>query len=126
MFVHAVAQGRGRNWSIPARATRAHPFVGARLCLRSNSGAVEAAPQVLQCSGQFSIATGFAVPRLLETRMRELRGSNRMAAVDRVAVLAALNMAHEMQQSRDGEAGRDAELASALDDLRRRLDNAGV
>src|SRR5690606_16777541 len=31
-----------------------------------------------------------AAARLLETRMRELRGSNRMAAVDRVAVLAAL------------------------------------
>ena len=67
-----------------------------------------------------------AAARLLETRMRELRGSNRMAAVDRVAVLAALNMAHEMQQSRDGEAGRDAELANALEDLRRRLDSAGV
>ena len=67
-----------------------------------------------------------AAARLLETRMRELRGSNRMAAVDRVAVLAALNMAHEMQQVRDGEAGRDAELAAALQDLRRRLDSAGV
>ena len=67
-----------------------------------------------------------AAARLLETRMRELRGSNRMAAVDRVAVLAALNMAHEMQQGRDSEAGRDAELAAALQDLRRRLDSAGV
>ena len=67
-----------------------------------------------------------AAARLLETRMRELRGSNRMAAVDRVAVLAALNMAHEMQQARDGESGRDAELAAALQDLRRRLDSAGV
>ena len=67
-----------------------------------------------------------AAARLLETRMRELRGSNRMAAGDRVAVLAALNMAHEMQQVRDGEAGRDAELAAALQDLRRRLDSAGV
>ena len=67
-----------------------------------------------------------AAARLLETRMRELRGGNRMAAVDRVAVLAALNMAHEMQQLRDGEAGRDAELASALQDLRRSLDRAGV
>ena len=67
-----------------------------------------------------------AAARLLETRMRELRGGNRMAAVDRVAVLAALNMAHEMQQLRDGEAGRDAELANALQDLRRSLDRAGV
>src|SRR5690606_31281557 len=67
-----------------------------------------------------------AAARLLETRMRELRGSNRMAAVDRVAVLAALNMAHEMQQLRDSEASRDAELANALQDLRRSLDRAGV
>ena len=67
-----------------------------------------------------------AAARLLETRMRELRGGNRMAAVDRVAVLAALNMAHEMQQLRDSEAGRDAELANALQDLRRSLDRAGV
>jgi cell division protein ZapA len=67
-----------------------------------------------------------AAARLLETRMRVLRGGNRMAAVDRVAVLAALNMAHEMQQLRDGEAGRDAELANALQDLRRSLDRAGV
>ncbi|MDG6348626.1 cell division protein ZapA [Luteimonas sp. 8-5] len=67
-----------------------------------------------------------AAARLLETRMRELRGGNRMAAVDRVAVLAALNMAHEMQQLRDSEASRDAELANALQDLRRSLDRAGV
>ena len=34
-----------------------------------------------------------AAARLLDARMREIRGSNRMAAVDRVAVLAALNLA---------------------------------
>src|SRR2546427_12784832 len=42
-----------------------------------------------------------AAARLLDARMREIRGSNRMAAVDRVAVLAALNLAHELQQLRD-------------------------
>jgi cell division protein ZapA len=65
-----------------------------------------------------------AAARLLETKMREVRGANRMAAVDRVAVLAALNMAHELQQLRDQEAGRDRELARALDALQRRLDAA--
>ena len=32
-----------------------------------------------------------AAARMLDARMREIRGNNRMAAVDRVAVLAALN-----------------------------------
>jgi cell division protein ZapA len=67
-----------------------------------------------------------AAARLLEAKMREVRGANRMAAVDRVAVLAALNMAHELQQARDGNAGRDTELAQALEGLRRRLDGLEI
>ncbi|HLT44805.1 MAG TPA: cell division protein ZapA, partial [Luteimonas sp.] len=35
-----------------------------------------------------------AAAKLLEEKMREVRGANRIAAVDRVAVLAALNLAH--------------------------------
>ena len=60
--------------------------------------------------------------RLLEQRMRDVRGANRMAAIDRVAVLAALNLAHELQQLRDGNARRDRELARTLDTLQRKLD----
>ena len=67
-----------------------------------------------------------AAARLLEAKMREVRGANRMAAVDRVAVLAALNMAHELQQLRDGASGRTDELERTLEALRRRLDAAGV
>ncbi|KLD73756.1 cell division protein ZapA [Xanthomonas hyacinthi] len=63
-----------------------------------------------------------AAARLLDAKMREVRGSNRMAAVDRVAVLAALNLAHELQQLRDAQARRDGEMARALADLNRRLD----
>ncbi|MBB3855105.1 cell division protein ZapA [Xanthomonas arboricola] len=65
-----------------------------------------------------------AAARLLDLRMREIRGSNRMAAVDRVAVLAALNLAHELQQLRDQQALYDRELANTLDSLNRRLDSA--
>ncbi|KQR13171.1 cell division protein ZapA [Xanthomonas nasturtii] len=64
-----------------------------------------------------------AAARLLDLRMREIRGSNRMAAVDRVAVLAALNLAHELQQVRDQQALYDRELANTLDTLNRRLDS---
>ncbi|MGN6225131.1 cell division protein ZapA [Pseudoxanthomonas beigongshangi] len=63
-----------------------------------------------------------AAAKLLDSKMREVRGSNRMAAVDRVAVLAALNLAHELQQLRDERGSRDRELSRALDDLHRRLD----
>ena len=60
--------------------------------------------------------------RLLDQKMREIRGNNRMAALDRVAVLAALNFAHELQLARQEGEGRDRELARTLDDLHRKLD----
>ena len=63
-----------------------------------------------------------AAARLLDGKMREVRGANRMAAVDRVAVLAALNLAHELQQLRDHGQHRDRELARTLEDLQRKLD----
>jgi len=63
-----------------------------------------------------------AAAKLLETKMRDVRGSNRMAALDRVAVLAALNFAHELQQLRDENRRRDGELARSLGDLHKRLD----
>ena len=63
-----------------------------------------------------------AAARVLDARMREVRGANRMAAIDRVAVLAALNLAHELEQlRRDGER-REREIASALNALQARLD----
>ena len=65
-----------------------------------------------------------AAARLLDQKMREVRGANRMAAVDRVAVLAALNLAHELQQLRDEQGGRDGDIAKALAALQRKLDDA--
>lgn len=63
-----------------------------------------------------------AAARLLDGKMREVRGGNRMAALDRVAVLAALNLAHELQQLRDEAASRDRELNRSLAELQRKLD----
>lgn len=63
-----------------------------------------------------------AAAKLLDARMREVRGANRMAAIDRVAVLAALNFAHELQQLRDESDRRDRELSRTLGDLQRKLD----
>jgi cell division protein ZapA len=67
-----------------------------------------------------------AAARLLDAKMREIRGGNKMAAVDRVAVLAALNLAHELQQLRDDNASHEREVARVLDGLQRRLDGLGA
>lgn len=69
-------------------------------------------------------ASLMAAAKMLDLKMREVRGSNRMAAVDRVAVLAALNLAHELQQLRDANSARERELARVIDDLNHRLDRA--
>lgn len=63
-----------------------------------------------------------AAARLLDGKMREVRGSNRMAALDRVAVLAALNLAHELQLLREDAESRDRELTRSLAELQRKLD----
>lgn len=63
-----------------------------------------------------------AAAQLLDARMREVRGSNRMAAIDRVAVLTALNLAHELQQLKQAADQRDQALARTLGELNRKLD----
>ena len=64
-----------------------------------------------------------AAARLLDARMRELRGGNKMVALDRLAVLTALNLAHELQQRQHAGAG-GAEVFALLDEANRRLDAA--
>jgi cell division protein ZapA len=59
---------------------------------------------------------------LLDARMREIRGDNRMAAIDRIAVMAALNLAHEFLQFKQTSEERDQQIARTLGDLNRKLD----
>lgn len=63
-----------------------------------------------------------AAARLLDTRMRELRGGNKLVAPDRLAVLTALNLAHELQTAKAGpDPQADAALA-LIDEANRKLD----
>lgn len=63
-----------------------------------------------------------AAAQVLDAQMREVRGGNKMAAIDRVAVLAALNIAHELQQLRDAQAAHDHALVQVVEELRRKVD----
>ena len=63
-----------------------------------------------------------AAAKMLDGKMREIRGTNKMAGVDRIAVLAALNIAHELLQART-EGSRERDIAHSLGMLNRRLDD---
>ena len=62
-----------------------------------------------------------AAARMLDARMRELRGGNKMVAPERLAVLTALNLAHELQQGR-AVAPRGGDLFALIDEANRKLD----
>lgn len=63
-----------------------------------------------------------AAAQLLDARMREIRGNNRMAALDRVAVLTALNFAHELLQLKRQDHSQDHSTTRLLTDMNNKLD----
>jgi len=60
----------------------------------------------------------------LDGKMREVRGSSRTQSIDRVAVLAALNIAHELLQARQNSNSESGALAQHLQAMRTKLDAA--
>ncbi|MBS7458432.1 cell division protein ZapA [Coralloluteibacterium stylophorae] len=58
-----------------------------------------------------------AAARMLDGRMREIRSGNRMATVDRIAVIAALNLAHELVQLQDADRARGQQIQRLVDDV---------
>ncbi len=56
--------------------------------------------------------------RFLDGRMREIRGSGKVIGADRIAVMAALNIAHEMLTARTERESRDGRIAG----LRQRVE----
>ena len=65
-----------------------------------------------------------AAAALLDQKMRDLRGATRTVGFDRIAVLAALSLTHELVQLRERHAEREREMLHSLGLLRRTLDAA--
>lgn len=63
-----------------------------------------------------------AAARLLDARMRGIRGDNRMAAFDRIAVIAALNLAAEVNAFRRELEGRDGDVSRGIAELNRKVE----
>ncbi|MBK1700946.1 cell division protein ZapA [Thiococcus pfennigii] len=66
----------------------------------------------------------YASARLLDERMREIRRSGRVIGTDRIAVMAALNIAHELILQRKAEAGAGNGTAKRLLMLQERIEAA--
>jgi cell division protein ZapA len=62
--------------------------------------------------------------RMLDQRMREIRQSGRVIGVERIAVMAALNLAYELLKAQDSQAFGRQELDRRLGDLQERVRDA--
>jgi cell division protein ZapA len=60
----------------------------------------------------------------LNGRMREIRDSGKIVGLDRIAVMAALNLAHEVITMRARETGSEQELGHRLKSMRERVETS--
>jgi cell division protein ZapA len=65
-----------------------------------------------------------AAAAYLDSKMREIRNAARAAGTDRIAVMAALNIAHELMQQKQRNESESGALAQHLHVLRTKLDGA--
>lgn len=60
----------------------------------------------------------------LNRKMREIRESGKVVGLDRIAVMAALNIVNELLQARDHDEGKESDLAARLRAMRERVETA--
>lgn len=60
----------------------------------------------------------------LNSKMREIRDSGKVVGLDRIAVMAALNIVNELLQSRGQDEGFETDLAARIKVMRERVESA--
>lgn len=60
----------------------------------------------------------------LNSKMREIRDGGKVVGLDRIAVMAALNLANELLKTRSVGSGTEKELTARLKTLRKRVETA--
>ena len=60
----------------------------------------------------------------LNSRMKEIRDTGKVVGADRIAVMAALNIANEMLRQRERDHGSQSELGGRIKQLRERVETA--
>lgn len=61
---------------------------------------------------------------LLNTKMREIRDGGRVVGLERIAVMAALNMANELLRSRDRGENLESKAKAKVRAMRERVESA--
>jgi cell division protein ZapA len=61
---------------------------------------------------------------MLNGKMREIRDGGNVVGLDRIAVMAALNLANELLQSRNRDSSSDSGLTGKIRQLRERVESA--
>ncbi|MEM8982511.1 MAG: cell division protein ZapA [Pseudomonadota bacterium] len=61
---------------------------------------------------------------LLNRQMREIRDSGKVVGLDRIAVMAALNMANELLQTRNRDESLESSLGKRIKSMAARIDSA--
>jgi cell division protein ZapA len=60
----------------------------------------------------------------LNRKMREIRETGKVIGLDRIAVMAALNIVNELLQSRGHDEGFETDLAARIKAMRERVESA--
>lgn len=60
----------------------------------------------------------------LDTKMREIRDSGKIVGSDRIAVMAALNISHELLAQDGGSANPDATIGTRIRSIQEKIDDA--
>jgi len=60
----------------------------------------------------------------LNGKMREIRDSGKVVGLDRIAVMAALNLAHELLKSRGRDQSLESDVGTRIKSLRERVEAA--
>lgn len=66
----------------------------------------------------------FDAARYLNGKMQDIRDRGRVIGIDRIAVMAALNLAHELLQAQQGTTRESESFNSKIQYLRGKLENA--
>jgi cell division protein ZapA len=61
---------------------------------------------------------------VLNAKMREIRDSGRIVGLDRIAVMAALNMANDLLRAQARDRALDGDVSSRLKNISDRVDSA--
>ena len=83
--------------------------------------------RILEKEYQFSCAVEERAALLdsaeyLNTEMRKIRDSGKVIGLDRIAVMAALNMANELLKARTRDSGGDLDVVHRIRSLRERVE----